>query len=145
RLARADGDHSDFESERLLRLGQQVLEEARLLGGRGRGDRDEVLGLRAGRSKERGRDERGGEPGDAHAREEACEMPFHGSSPLRKFSPSGVSGWVKNRAAAVRSATSPSLRSTTSSAMRRAKPSACVARTMAVPDAWISPITRSTS
>jgi hypothetical protein len=78
RLAGAERDHAHLDPGLLLEDRQQVLEQARLLGGRGRRDRDVLLRIRAGRKKGEEQDQ------DAHQ--------THGNSPLMKAAASAVDG-----------------------------------------------------
>src|SRR5215468_3288403 len=134
RLAGPDGHHANLDPGLLFEDRQEVLEETRLLGRRGRGDGDELL--------LRGERHRGGE---RSGRKNEPSFHVHGSSPLRNASVSAEAGRLKKRSAGARSTSRPSFRNRISSPSRRAWPRLCVIMTILVPAAWIVSMVRSTS
>src|SRR5262249_42157656 len=131
RLAGADGDDAHLDAAFLLEHGQQVLEEAALLGRGGRGDGD-VLVLRVHRRREQECD---------------CDPPdqTQGSSPLMNADASAEAGRLKKTSTRARSTSRPWWRKRISSARRRAWPRLCVVITIFTPSACSAAISLSIS
>src|SRR5574341_531419 len=132
RLPGAERHDAHPDSGLLLEGGQQVLEQARLLGGGGRSDRDVALLAVRRKRKQRRRD-------CEHSRQS------HGSSPLMKAAASAVPGSLKNCSTLARSTRRPWWMNSTSSPRRRAWPRLWVAMTIFVPEASKARITASIS
>src|SRR5205823_11757654 len=96
RLSRPEGDNMDLHARGALVDRQQIAEEPRLLGGRGRRDGDEFL-LRA-----RDRSER-----EERQDEKTSARDYHGNSPSRNCAASLEAGRLKNCSALARSTRRP--------------------------------------